>query len=143
MGNDDHTTPDGTNEQLDRPPGRRVTASDTAANPSMNSHQSSDADEMTDLLTAFGDEESRAVLDYFRDTSDNVATLDDLVSEICTRQHRDPDSVKIGLHHSTLPRLDDVGAIEYDPGSNTARYHGLPELETILARIGNRPGDPL
>lgn len=136
MGTDDHTNPDGTDEQLDRPLGRRVTASGRAANPSLNVHRSSDPDEMTELLTALADEESRAVIDYFRDTSDNVDTLDNLVSEICTRQHRDPHSVEVWLHQSTLPRLDEVATIECDPRNNIAQDHGLPELETLLARIG-------
>lgn len=40
------------------------------------------------------------------------------------------ESVEIDLHHRQLPRLADVGLIDYDTRQGTVRFTGSPTLET-------------
>lgn len=41
--------------------------------------------------------------------------------------------VEVALHHHELPKLEQVGVIEYDARSRTVRYRGHPLLEELLA----------
>lgn len=41
-----------------------------------------------------------------------------------------PGAVENDLHHRQLPRLADVGLIDYDTRQGTVRYTGSPTLET-------------
>lgn len=59
-----------------------------------------------------------------------VCTLETLASELTTRGETNVsglEEAKIALHHSHLPALDDVGALEYD-GSIVTAEEGTPLL---------------
>lgn len=103
--------------------------------PPMDFDHSTHGDDVTELVTALTDRESRAVLAQFRDASDPVGTVDELADAITANEDKDPELVALWLHHSTLPRLDDAGVTRYDARSNTARYQPRPELETLVASI--------
>lgn len=70
----------------------------------------------------------RLVVSYFRERSEDVATLDELVAYGTeqTDESRTSDQLAIRLHHSTLPKLADVGALDYDERTHTVRYWGYP-----------------
>jgi len=77
-------------------------------------------------LGAFTPKYCQAVFQYFDQQSTETATVTDLGAYI-SQQHRtdeDETDIAISLHHSTLPKLDDAGLIEYDPRSTTVRYRG-------------------
>jgi hypothetical protein len=81
----------------------------------------------------------RAVLEYFRRRSTDVATVDDLTEFVWDRQEaREKSSVEIALHHSALPKLADAGLIEYDARSNTARYRADSSIERWVRRVLER-----
>ena len=70
---------------------------------------------MTNLLDA----QCRVVLSYFAWQSTAVATIDDLVEFIRDQNQQTGDitCIETCLHHVTLPKLADVGVLEYDARS--------------------------
>ncbi|WP_313691702.1 DUF7344 domain-containing protein [Halorarum halobium] len=101
----------------------------------MDRQQSTHPDRMSQLLSTLATEESRATLDYFQSTSDDMASVAELADELNEYGTKDTERIAIQLHHSTLPKLADVGAVEYDPRSRTVRYRGHDELELLLGGI--------
>lgn len=47
----------------------------------------------------------------------------------------DRETVRIRMHHSTLPKLADGGFIDYDARSGTVRYRERPDVERLLTLI--------
>lgn len=88
-------------------------------------------------LNVLAHEQCRTVLSYFARRSTEVATLDDLADFVRdrTQQGEDATRIRTRLHHVTLPRLADVGALEYDVRSKTAQYRGRPTLEVWVNHI--------
>ena len=72
------------------------------------------------------DELRRYVGEYFDASGSETASLDDLSRYAATR-FTDSDGcsaerIQLRFHHVVLPRLDDVGVIDYDPRTTTVRY---------------------
>lgn len=44
-------------------------------------------------------------------------------------------ATRLELHHSTLSRLADLGALEYDERTGAVRYRGDLELEALLETV--------
>lgn len=92
------------------------------------------------FLSALSNDCSRAVVDYFRTSAENVASLEELVEYVTNRQTRSgydcPDRVAVRLHHSELPRLADVGVVDYDPRTNVVRYRDHPIVEENVFAAG-------
>lgn len=82
----------------------------------------------------------RCALYYLAEMPGMVAERSQVVEAIryAEAAERDPadvpssDSVALELHHDHLPRLEDVGVIEYDRRQGTVRYHGRPSVEEWL-----------
>lgn len=94
-------------------------------------HESSPASSELDRLhTALAADDRRAILQYFQSADDDVASLDDLVESLYTRddQSADREQVAIRLHHATLPKLSDIELLDYDARTRTVRYYGHPLL---------------
>ncbi|WP_114579390.1 hypothetical protein [Saliphagus sp. LR7] len=102
------------------------------------------------VLEVVTDQRRRTVLNHLRTTDDDVVHLDELVNRLPHTEtpaktspqppsHRQGpsahDQLRLELHHAHLPKLDDVGIVEYDPRSETVRYHPTPRLEKLLAFI--------
>lgn len=83
-----------------------------------------------ELSSALANRYCRYVLSFCTESSDAVASVADLSAAIArTNDRPDTTTVAIQLHHSDLPRLDDVGVVDYDARSKTVRYRGHPQLE--------------
>ncbi|SDQ18608.1 DUF7344 domain-containing protein [Halopelagius longus] len=109
----------------------------------MAPRQSIDPDELDRLLTVLADQYCRSVIFHFRNSSESVATVAGLAREVRREVEADLGAIAVQLHHSALPRLDDVGIVEYDARSNTVRYLDgvaprvlLEEVETLSRRPG-------
>ena len=89
-------------------------------------------------IDVLGYEYCRSVLRYFRRHSTETATIDQLERFVREREGEAAISVEIHLHHSTLPRLEDAGLVDYDPRSNEARYRGDPAVERWLNHVVER-----
>ncbi|MFB6136562.1 MAG: hypothetical protein ABEJ04_07355 [Halobacteriaceae archaeon] len=64
--------------------------------------------------------------------SADAADLDELVDFVVAHSSgsraQDRERVAVTLYHEHLPKLEDVGVVEYDERSETARYRGPPLL---------------
>lgn len=89
-------------------------------------------DEMLEILSKT---HCRAILWYFQLSSVEVATTSHLSKIIARQEATEVNQISTQLRHSTLPRLEDAGVIDYDPRSNTVRYLGHPDLEALLNAI--------
>ncbi len=85
-----------------------------------------------DVYELLSDARRRAVLACVHDRSESLA-LDDLADQVAVAEGTDRDHVRIGLHHVTLPKLDDLGAIEYDSRHNEVMpTDAVADLEPYL-----------
>ncbi|MFP8957304.1 hypothetical protein ACLI4Y_11280 [Natrialbaceae archaeon A-CW3] len=94
-------------------------------------------EELGEVLSILSHSHSRTVCYYFRHHTAEVATVDDLVQFIHEQNEHTTNGnrVKIHLHHATLPKLENAGFIDYDPGSETVRYQEPAILEARLEQI--------
>lgn len=97
----------------------------------MNTQLSELSAAVTEQLAACAPRYCVPVLRYFDRRSTDVATVDELTEVVCERTQSDTgeQTVAIQLHHSTLPKLDDVGLVDYDSRSRTVRHVGPPTME--------------
>ncbi|APX95224.1 DUF7344 domain-containing protein [Natronorubrum daqingense] len=94
--------------------------------------QSTTVDE---LLTVLANHRCRRILWYFRESSTTVASVDDLVRALSDYTSEDESQLVVQLHHSALPRLDELGVLEYDSRSRTVRYWGNSAVESMMDAI--------
>lgn len=99
-----------------------------------NQVDSNDISRAFDLLDSH---RHRYVLEKLSETSDGVASVDDLVDYLLTHDPgtEDKDRAMASLHHQVLPKLDDTGIIDYDRRSETVRYRGDELVEDLLDTI--------
>lgn len=73
---------------------------------------------------------------YGRSPPFSLWTLADRIREL---EDGDDDAVRTSLHHAHLPRLDEAGAIDYDPETRTVTHcEGLEDLlETVARTVEN------
>lgn len=83
------------------------------------------------FLSALATQHCRSVIAYFRNASSDHASVDEVASTLAGRDNVDETQIATRLHHAVLPKLDDVGLIDYDARTNTARYHGHTRLEDV------------
>lgn len=101
----------------------------------MNQHQSTQSEPLDDLLTLLADQHRRETLLYFQDSPKDIASVQDIANEISKEDHGGTRQIVLQLQHSILPRLANVGVVDYDERSQIIRYRGHSELETLLDSI--------
>jgi predicted transcriptional regulator len=76
------------------------------------------------LIAALADDQTRQVFQYVYESDERVFLVDGLVDSLLDAEcePEDRDRLAIRLHHVTLPKMADVGLIEYDARSHTVRY---------------------
>jgi hypothetical protein len=85
----------------------------------------------------------RTLLYHLKDCGTGTMLLDDLVDAVATRERAIPardtpdsaDSVRVSLVHAHLPRLADLGILDYDTETETVTYYGNPALESFLQYV--------
>lgn len=110
----------------------------------LNLENEFDPETADQLYAALSQDYTRRVLNYFRESTDRVATLDDLAEYVATSPKScppcSPKQVAVRLHHCGLPKLADAGVLDYDPRSKTVRCwdHPLIEVESVdsLVEVG-------
>lgn len=93
-----------------------------------------------DWLKVLSDPRCRTVLRILESTSGNLET-DDIVAGMvrqndeasATTSHR--RTVEAELNHAVLPKLSDVGLIDYDARTKTVRYQRHPALDAWLTAV--------
>ncbi|WP_312909419.1 DUF7344 domain-containing protein [Natronosalvus caseinilyticus] len=96
-----------------------------------------DPETIDDLQSILSNGYTRGVIDYFHRCTDDVASLDELANYVVDAQFdcaaESPRDAAIYLHHAGLPKLADVGLLEYDERSNHVRRRDHPVLEASRA----------
>lgn len=92
---------------------------------------------LDDVIGIFASRRCRCVLYYFLDTDSDTSSLDELCDYVLTHdpEASEETSVTTGLYHTTLPKLEEFGVIDYDDRSETIRFRGAREWEPILSSI--------
>ena len=93
-------------------------------------------DETTnELLRVLANEDCRRVLACLRTRQDDTIPVRALAAQLRADDMSDPDQLATRLHHNVLPKLEDVGVIEYDTDTDTILYVGHAELEALFDAI--------
>lgn len=93
------------------------------------------------VLELLANKERRMLLAYFLENDDTDVDVEELVKYIMARKAKRTgnqpghDQVYTALMHIHIPKLADVGLIEYDERSEHLRYWGNALLEDWLKRI--------
>lgn len=89
------------------------------------------------LFLALADEQRRQVLQYFQTTADDITSVEELITYTLEEgsDGTSHEQLELTFHHITLPKLADLGVIEYDARSQTVRYCGSPVLEQVLTVV--------
>jgi len=103
----------------------------------MNCHHSPQTERVSELLDVLSTDGCRDTLAYFRDASEDTARVDDIAAALSETDARDAEQFALRLHHVILPRLADAGVLEYDARTNTARYHGQDNLDSLFDAVEN------
>lgn len=89
-----------------------------------------------DLLDAVSERRRRSILRHLAENGDTPVPVEELVAAI-------PDggtgptsgADEVTLHHTTLPKLAELGLLEYDPDSRTVRARVDDEVEQLLTFV--------
>lgn len=89
-----------------------------------------------DVLRALASRRRRRTCAFLAEQEAPVTTVDDIADHL-RRAEREPGQgdVEVRLHHTDLPKLDDLGVVEFDPERGVVRYHGDPALERVLRAV--------
>ncbi|MDT3437894.1 hypothetical protein [Haloarcula sp. 1CSR25-25] len=86
------------------------------------------------ILSVLAHKPNRGVLNYFRESSESLASLDELADYVATKETssdlESPEQVAVYLHHAGLPKIADAGILDYDPRTKTVRSRDHPLLES-------------
>jgi hypothetical protein len=94
-------------------------------------------------LGLISDPRRRTLLYRLKDLGSGTLSFDDLVDGVVRREKsipaRDPpesrEAVRVSLAHAHLPKLADLGIVEYDSSDGTVRYHENPALESFVRYV--------
>ncbi len=92
-------------------------------------------DDLDALLPILADPVRRRIITHLREAPTETVSLDELTTQLATDSEHDPEYTRILLHHKHLPKLADEAIVDYDRRTNTVRYDGHPELETLLDTV--------
>jgi hypothetical protein len=102
-------------------------------------------DDVFDLLR---NQRRRGVLRYLRDQTDGTATLDTVAEHIAAKENdieieqltsSQRKRVYIGLYQCHLPKMDELGVIEYDQSRGTIKLQDISQIEPFLEGLDTGP----
>jgi DNA-binding transcriptional ArsR family regulator len=98
-----------------------------------------------DVFDVLADEQRRHVLYCLQRTPGSEATVDALLEDVSATlsegNGRTRDEVVTNLRHVGLPKMSDVGLIEYDARNGVVRFPGEPLVEVLLDVTASRELD--
>ena len=97
----------------------------------MREHTSEEIDQRLALL---GKYERRCIIHFLQEAKTDRVSIDELVNHLQKQDSTsdEHDKLAIALHHSHLPQLGTVDAVDYDRDSETVRYNGDELVEALL-----------
>lgn len=94
-----------------------------------------------ELFDIFDSPRRRCLWQYLMDTDEEEHSFEDLVDHLFpeessadTESEECRRSIEACLHHIDLPKMADVGLVEYDPTSNTVR-HSDSTMDDLIERL--------
>lgn len=90
---------------------------------------------------ALANRQCRALVRYLADSDEDALVVSDLAARLADEAKQDdedaPDegSLRVGLHHTHLPKLDDAGLLDYDPDRELVRLGATSQFEAVSAAI--------
>lgn len=93
------------------------------------------------ILSLLAHHHRRDLFSYLVDAPDQTYRLDECAEYLLKQDAERPGElpqqtqVEADLHHVHIPKLRDVGILEYDPRTQELRYWGHDYLETCLDRV--------
>lgn len=93
------------------------------------------------VLDILADYHRRCVLNFLQETDGQTASFEELVSQLYKEQGKyrgqqlTHDKIQIALRHHHLPKLEDIGIVEYDSRSQAIRYQPNDRLEELYDYI--------
>lgn len=86
-----------------------------------------------DALTS---RECRVLLGHLADADDDGLVVADLAARLADDEGvSEEDRLRVDLHHTHLPRLDDAGLLDYDAGRGLLRLESASQFEAIHSAI--------
>ncbi|WP_224333168.1 DUF7344 domain-containing protein [Haloprofundus halobius] len=87
-----------------------------------------------ELFEAFGNPVRRWTLSHLHSTPRKAVSTDELAERCAEAENTadDPERLAFALHHTHLPKLDDVGFLDYDPDAGTVRG---PDADVVEASV--------
>lgn len=80
------------------------------------------------LFHVLSHQRRRYVLSYFRSADHDVVNLADIAEWVGEREAASEsdraEAVAVALHHTHLPKLAEIGVIDYDARTETVRHYG-------------------
>jgi hypothetical protein len=97
-------------------------------------------DQMLDLIST---PRRRSLLYHLKDRDGGRIPVEDLVGAVVRRERSIPareapaseDDVRVSLIHTHLPKLAELGLVEFELGEPAVEYHANPALESFLRYI--------
>lgn len=74
----------------------------------------------------------RHLLHHLSGVGDDPTTVQELADVLIKSGTADPQRARFLLQHVHLPKLKDMTVVDYDPRTETVRYHGSPLLDQML-----------
>lgn len=103
----------------------------------MSEHHSESDDGIAptaELHAVLRSEERRRVLRFFQEWDGRVATLDELANYLVALDggFEEFERAKVALHHAHLPKLAEMGVLDYDARTHVTCYRKHTRLEALL-----------
>lgn len=97
----------------------------------MREYTTEEIDQRFALLDKY---ERRCIIHLLQEAEADRVSVSDVVSHLQRQDSTsdEHDELAVDLHHNHLPQLDTVGAVEYDPNSETIRYNGDEFIEALI-----------
>lgn len=99
--------------------------------------QSIHPDTADEALRVLADRHCRATATLLWEAPEETVTLETIAHDLSTQDPRDPERLASRLHHVVLPKLAEIGVVEYDREDATAGYRGNARVESLLVGIRN------
>lgn len=92
-----------------------------------------------EALKLVADQRRRAVLEHLMNNGDQPVSVEELADRIADSDSPRTGSdgeyvagIRVGLHHTHLPKLDAHGIIEFDPQRETVTYQSQHHVEELV-----------
>ena len=85
-------------------------------------------------LDALGHRHRRALLDHLAN-GDDTADLSEVAQTLAASDRLSLEDIRFDLYHLHLPKLEELGLVEFDAGSKKIRYKSDVRVEILLAMI--------